>query len=92
MSIDELLDKPVHSNFTSKATAKKIRRLSRGQGSLNWTLLKILSCYERAKNWEDLSPTELSCTNCTSELLSIGNDRGHTQYTLLFERITPNAE
>ena len=63
---------PLGSN--PKATAKKIRKIIRGER----ILLKIIYCYERAQHWEDLSPTEriileLEWADSLLALLSIGN-------------------
>jgi hypothetical protein len=72
------VNKFVSSDPNPKAIAKKIRRLNRGNGKLNWILQRIISCHEKAKHWEDLSPTqrimlELEWTDSTDGLLSIGN-------------------
>jgi hypothetical protein len=61
-----------------KATAKEIRRLSRGDRNFSRRLLRIIFCYEKAKHWEDLSPIErimleLEGTDSIDGLLSIGN-------------------
>ena len=78
MSIDELLDKPVH--ISPKATAKEIRELNSSDRRLNRILSKIVSCYERAKKRKDLSSAEqitleLDWTDLMLELLSFGNSR-----------------
>ena len=69
---------PLGSN--PKATAKKIRKISQGNRSFERILLQIMSCHEKAKHWEDLSPTErimleLEWTDSTDGLLSIGNKK-----------------
>lgn len=67
---------PLGSN--PKATAKEIRKISRGDRNFKLVLLRIISCYEKSKRWEDLSPTErimleLEWTDSADGLLSIGN-------------------
>jgi hypothetical protein len=78
MNISNPVNKFVSSDPIPKATAKKIRRLDRGNGELNWILQRITSCLEKAKHWENLSPTErimleLEWADSLLALLSIGN-------------------
>jgi hypothetical protein len=78
MNISNPVNKFVSSDPIPKATAKKIRRLHRGNGKLNWILQRIISCHEKAKHWEDLSPTErimleIEWTDSMDGLLSVGN-------------------
>ena len=61
-----------------KATAKKIRKISQGNRSFKRILLRIMSCVEKAKHWDDLSPTErimleIEWADSLLALLSIGN-------------------
>jgi hypothetical protein len=78
MNISNPVNKFVSSDPIPKAIAKKIRRLNRGNGNLNWILQRIISCHEKAKHWDDLSPPErimleLEWADSLLALLSIGN-------------------
>jgi hypothetical protein len=78
MNISNPVNKFVSSEPIPKATAKKIWRLDRGDGKLNWILQRIISCLEKAKHWDDLSPPErimleLEWADSLLALLSIGN-------------------
>jgi hypothetical protein len=79
MLLDDLLDKRIFGS-TSKARAKKIYRLSPSDRNLGQILSQIISCYKRAKHWDDLSPVEritleLKWTDLMLELLSFGNSQ-----------------
>lgn len=79
MSFGELIDKPVRPfDLISKARAKKIGQLGRGESDLGTILLDIYSCIEQAKHWDKLSPTECIVleqiwTDLLLKLLGIGN-------------------
>jgi hypothetical protein len=80
MNIPCPVNKFVPSVPSPKATAKKIHRLSRGNGDLGTILLDIYSCIEQAKHWDKLSPTERimleqKWTDLLLKLLGIGNSR-----------------
>jgi hypothetical protein len=80
MNIPCPVNKFVPSVPSPKATAKKIHRLSRGNGDLGTILLDIYSCIEQAKHWDKLSPTERimleqKWTDFMLKLLGIGNSR-----------------
>jgi hypothetical protein len=80
MNIPCPVNKFVPSVPSPKATAKKIHRLSRGNGDLGTILLDIYSCIEQAKHWDKLSSTECiileqKWTDLILELLRIGNIR-----------------
>jgi hypothetical protein len=78
LSLDELVNKSVSSESSPEATSKKILRLSLGNARFNRIISRIIFCYEKAKHWQVLSPTErimleLGWTDTADELLTFGN-------------------
>jgi hypothetical protein len=78
MSLDDPLNKRVRFSPTSKTRAKKIRQSNRINTNFEQILLRIIFCFEKAKHWEDLLPTEkimleLRWTDSMNALLTVGN-------------------
>jgi hypothetical protein len=78
LSLDELVNKSVSSDCSPEATAKKILGIGGENARFNRIISQIIFCYEKAKHWKDLSPTErimleLGWTDTADELLTFGN-------------------
>jgi hypothetical protein len=76
MYLGEPVNKSVRS---SKAKAKRIHQLDRSDGNLHRALLDVYTCYNIARHWKDLTPTERimvesGWTDSVLRLLSIGNN------------------
>jgi hypothetical protein len=78
MYIGDLLNKSVPGIPAAKA--KRIRQLNRNDRNFERTLLGAYSCYELARHWKVLSPSERITlesiwTDFMLRLLSIGNNK-----------------
>jgi hypothetical protein len=78
MNIRSPINKFAPSDSNPNATAKNIREISWSNRSFERILLRIISCFEKARRWDDLSPTgrimlELEWADSLLALLSLGN-------------------
>jgi hypothetical protein len=76
-----------------KATAKKIRKISQEKRCYKRILLRIMSCVEKAKHWDDLSPREDNVEDRMGRfIISVTVDRklpDYAEYKISIKRTNP---